>query len=92
MSNEATYITFETDDGEEVRFEVVETTTIAGREYLMITEPDEEDEVPSMAYIMRKISDEGEDAFYEIVDDETELDSVFKVFEQLLEDEVDFID
>ncbi|MBR0153895.1 MAG: DUF1292 domain-containing protein [Lachnospiraceae bacterium] len=92
MSNEATYITFETDDGEEVRFEVVETTTIAGREYLMVTDPDEEDEAPGMAYIMRKTSDEGEDAFYELVDDETELESVFKVFEQLLEDEIDFID
>ena len=91
MSDESLVLSFEDEDGQIHHFEVVETTTIAGREYLLLQDPstgDEDEEY--QAYIMRKTGEEEDDAFYEFVSDETELQSVFEVFEQLLEDEVDF--
>ncbi|MBR1758744.1 MAG: DUF1292 domain-containing protein [Lachnospiraceae bacterium] len=83
---------FEDEDGNQEIFEVVETTTIMGVEYLMVqdaVEEEDEEETPQ-AYIMKKVGDKEDDVFYEFVEDEDELESVFKVFEELLED-IDFL-
>ena len=77
---------FTTDEGEEVPFFVVEETKIAGENYLLVTDS-EEDEAD--AYIFREVSENENDSFYEMVEDEDELQAVFKVFEQMLDD-VDF--
>ena len=89
QENELLY--FEDEDGGKYCFRIVETTTIAGKEYLMVQEDEPDEEDAALAYIMRKVGDDEEDAYYEFVDDEDELDSVFAVFEQLLED-IDFIE
>ena len=77
---------FTTDEEEEVPFFVVEETKIAGENYLLVTDS-EEDEAD--AYIFREVSENENDSFYEMVEDEDELQAVFKVFEQMLDD-VDF--
>ena len=88
--NEYESIPFVTEDGEEVEFYVLEQTTLNGFHYLLVedgsADPEEEDVV---VYIMKGAAgseDEEEMAAYEMVEDEEELISVSKVFEQLMED------
>lgn len=82
-------IPFLTDDGLEIEFYVIEQTRINGVDYLLVSddlnESEEEDE--TLVYIMKESAEE-EDGMktYEMVEDEAELTSVFKIFEQLIED------
>ena len=69
-------IPFKDEDGKEKEFYVLEQTTLNGFHYLLVEDgsadaDDEEDE---------------EWATYEMVEDEEELISVSKVFEQLMDD------
>ena len=77
---------FTTDEGEEVPFFVVEETKIAGENYLLVTDS-EEDEAD--AYILREVSENENDSFYEMVEDEEKINALSKVFAELLDD-VDF--
>ena len=88
--NDYESIPFVTEDGEEVEFYVLEQTTLNGFHYLLVedgsADPEEEDVV---VYIMKGAADAAEDeewATYEMVEDEEELISVSKVFEQLMDD------
>ena len=76
-------ILFTTDDGEEIPFIIVEQTTIAGTNYLLVTENDEDE---ADAYILRAIVDEEDQLTYEMVDDEEQLTALAKVFEELIDD------
>lgn len=78
-------ITFVPDDQEEaVEFYVLEETRIGGVDYILVTDSEEGD---AECLILKDMS-RAEDAegLYVIVEDETELDSVFGVFEQMMED------
>ena len=77
---------FTTDEGEEVPFFVVEETKIAGENYLLVTDS-EEDEAD--AYIFREVAENENDSFYEMVEDEEKINALSKVFAELLDD-VDF--
>lgn len=78
-------ITFTAEDGEEVLFHVVEETRINGRNYLLVLDDIEEEEAEAL--ILKDTSAEtSAEAVYEIVEDETELAAIAKVFEELLED------
>ena len=75
--------TFE-DTKEEVDFFVLEQTRISGKNYILVTDS-EEDEAECL--ILRDMSSaEDTESVYEIVEDDVELSSVLKVFEELLED------
>ncbi|MDO4265968.1 MAG: DUF1292 domain-containing protein [Eubacteriales bacterium] len=76
------------DDGSEIEFTILEKTTLGGIDYILVTDaPDDED---GECYVMRDVSEAGdEEAVYESVDDETELNAVFKIFEEMLKDEID---
>ena len=65
-------------------FNIIESTTIMGREYILVTEREDEDTV----YLMRRDSEDSasDEVSYSFVEDESELDSVSKVFQELLED------
>lgn len=83
-------IPFLTDDGLEIEFCVIEQTRINGVNYLLVSddlnESSEEDE-ETLVYIMKESAEEDEGMkTYEMVEDEAELASVFKIFEQLIED------
>ena len=74
------------DTGEEVELYVIEETRVNGRNYLLVTDRDEDLE-EGEAYILKDMSSpEDTDALYEMVEDEEELDSVSKIFEEMLED------
>lgn len=74
-----------TEDGEEVKFFVIEETRIAGINYLLVSDSETED---GDAYILKDTSDsEDSDALYEMVEDDEELSYLSKIFNELLGDE-----
>lgn len=73
------------DDGTQAEFLVIEETRLGGNDYLLVADSDAED---AECLILKDTSNpEDPDAVYELVEDETELDAVSKVFEELLSDE-----
>ena len=79
-------ICFVDEEGKEVEMYVIEETRINNVNYILVTPDDGEDE-EAEAYILKDISDDGdEEAVYEIVDDESEIDYIGKIFSELLED------
>ena len=74
------------DDEQTIEFYVLEETKLNGKNYLLVTdEADEEAEAD--CYILKDMSAEGdEDALYEFVEDDEELEGLMKIFEELLED------
>lgn len=77
-------IKFQSPDGTVEEFYIEEQTMIGGVSYLLVSDsPDEE----ATAYIFKDVSTDTEpEACYEMVEDEEELQAVFKVFEQMLDD------
>lgn len=76
---------FITDDNEKVKFYVIEETRVNGMNYLLVSESDDEE---AECYILKDVSSqEASEAAYEFVEDDAELDCVFKIFEELIEDE-----
>lgn len=77
-------IKFQSDGAETVEFFVLEQTTINGTSYILVTDSEEGD---AECLILRDRSEtEDTESIYEIVEDDTELSAVSKVFEELLED------
>lgn len=79
-------VTFITDNGERVEFFVLEQTMINGTNYILVTDDIEDEE--AYVYIMKENTGDVKDGLnaYEIVEDEDELLSVSKIFEQLMDD------
>ena len=84
-------ITFETEDGT-LDFFVLSQTRINGMDYLLVSDTDD-DEAENEAYILKDVSSESDTfAEYEFVENEQELDAVYKVFvEELGDEDIDFI-
>ncbi|MCC8126671.1 MAG: DUF1292 domain-containing protein [Clostridiales bacterium] len=79
-------ITLVTDTGEKVEFYVLEETRINGTNYLLVTDSEEEEEEGD-CYILRDYSDEKEqDAAYEFVEDDEELEYLLRIFTELMSD------
>lgn len=75
--------TFE-DTNETVDFYVLEQTKINGSSYILVTDSEEDD---AQCLILKESSvTDGKDSIYDIVEDDTELLAISKVFEELLED------
>lgn len=78
-------ITFvQEETGEETEFFVLEETRLNGKDYILVTDSEDDD---AEALILRDLSADGDmEAVYEIVEDDQELECVMGIFEQLLED------
>lgn len=77
-------LTFAVSEDETVTFYVLEQTRINSINYLLVTDS-EEDEAD--AYILKDVSGPSDtEAVYEMVEDETEMDSVAKVFAEEISD------
>lgn len=73
------------DDGTQAVFYVIEETRLGGSNYLLVADSDEDD---AECLILKDMSEEEDpEAVYMPVEDETELDAVSRVFEELLSDE-----
>ncbi|MCI8724527.1 MAG: DUF1292 domain-containing protein [Hungatella sp.] len=82
--SEEKMITLETEEGENVDFYVLEETKINGMSYLLVTDTEDED---GECYILKDRSKaEEEEAVYEFVEDDSEIDYLFKIFTELMED------
>ena len=74
------------DEDQTIEFYVVEETKLNGRNYLLVTDA-EDDEEDADCYILKDMSAEDEaEALYEFVEDDEELEGLMKIFEELLED------
>ena len=83
MSEEKKMI-LETEEGEQVDFYVLEETRINGMNYLLVTDTEDED---GECYILKDRSKAEEtDALYEFVEDDDEIDYLFKIFTELIDD------
>ena len=79
-------ITLQTEDGEFVDFYVLEETRINGMNYLMVTDS-EDDEEDGECYILKDVSKaEDSDAVYEFVENDDELDYLYRIFTEPMED------
>lgn len=78
-------ITFTLDDtSETVEFYVLDQTRISGVNYLLVADSMEEE---AEALILKDTADEASaESIYEIVDDDTELKAIAKVFEEAIGD------
>ena len=81
-NKETKVVNFTTDNGEEIPFFVVEETKIAGENYLLVTDS-EDDEAD--AYILREVSENTEESFYEMLEDDDKINAISKVFAELLD-------
>ncbi len=77
-------ISFRAEDGQIDEFYVEEQTTIGGQSYLLVSDSMDDE---ANAYVLKDISSgEGEEVCYEMVEDDEELDAVFKIFQEMMED------
>ena len=79
-------ITLTTSDGEKLEFYVLEETRISGMNYLLVTDSQEDDEEGECYILKDKSGREEEEAVYEFVDDDDEMDYLFRIFTELMED------
>ena len=86
MEKKEEVITFRTDDGEEVCFEVIEQTRLNGVDYLLVAEEDGDEEEVTALILKDSSLESDSEAVYEIVEDEEELALIASIFEELLED------
>lgn len=70
--------------GEELEFYVLEQTKVNGTSYILVTDSEVGD--AECMILKDKATAENSDSIYEFVEDDVELDAVFKIFEELLED------
>ena len=78
-------ITLLTDTGEAVDFYVLEETRINGMNYLMVTDTKEDED--GECYVLKDLSGSADsEAVYEFVENDDELDYLYRIFSELLED------
>lgn len=87
MDNEGALITLTDDEGNKVEFEFLDVVEFEGEEYIVLIENDEDaDEV-----VILKINAIDEDTEeYVSIDDDELLQSIFEIFKQKYEGEIDF--
>ena len=74
------------ENGEELEFEVIETTRLGGVDYYLVCDTEDEES----AYILKDVSKvEEEVSVYEFVEDDKEYDAIAAIFEEIMDD-VDF--
>lgn len=72
------------EDGEQIQFYVVEQTRVNGKDYILVTETEDEE---AESYILKDVSSDKEtEAVYEFVEEEDELNALAAVFSELVDD------
>ena len=88
-------IDFVDEDGDNEELTVLFQTRLAGINYLLVSDAEieelEDDDATVDVFIIKEeaVSDDGEDVLYKVVEDEKEILTVSKVFEEMMDD-VDF--
>ncbi len=85
MNSEEKKITLTTEEGETVDFYVLEETRINSMNYLLVTDAADEDQ-EGECYILKDLSKRDDaEALFEFVEDDNEIDYLFKIFSELLD-------
>ena len=71
--------------GDQIRFIVEEETMLNGAKYLLVSEETEDGD--SDAYILKEVPTEGEEAVYEMVEDDVEFSALAKIFSELTDED-----
>ncbi len=81
-------VIFTDEDGIETTFYVIEQTVLAGITYLLVTDSDSSEDEDAVSLILKEnaSASKGDMATFDIVDDEKELESVARIFSELLSD------
>jgi uncharacterized protein YrzB (UPF0473 family) len=83
------------EDGEEVEFEHIDTIEMKGNEYVVLApleaedDDNDDDEVEEVIILKIDHGEDGEDTFVTIEDD-SELEEVFELFQTRLEEEFEY--
>jgi hypothetical protein len=77
-------IVFTTQDNEQIEFYVLEQTMINGVNYILVADAIDEEE--ANALILKESANEADDVLYDVVEDDTELQAISKVFIEMLDD------
>lgn len=85
QQEEVQRVSFTDEDGEETLFYVLEQTRIGAINYLLVADSLEEEEAEALILKETGMS-EDDNLIYDIVEDDTELAAISKVFGELLED------
>lgn len=71
------------ENGEEIEFEVIETTRLGGVDYYLVCDTEDEEN----AYILKDVSKVDEEiSIYEFVEDDKEYDAIAAIFEEIVDD------
>ncbi|MCI5952148.1 MAG: DUF1292 domain-containing protein [Anaerostipes sp.] len=81
MSKKPEAIVFYDEEDNEIQLEVLEQTTIAGQNYLLVSDQEED-----AVLLFREVPEDGDFVSYEIVEDDTEIEALLKVFNELIEE------
>lgn len=81
MSKKTEAIVFYDEEDNEIQLEVLEQTTIAGQNYLLVSDQEED-----AVLLFREVPEDGDFVSYEIVEDDTEIEALLKVFNELIEE------
>lgn len=74
------------ENGEEIEFEVIETTRLGGVDYYLVGDTEDKES----AYILKDVSTvEDEMSVYEFVEEDKEYEAIAAIFEEIMDD-VDF--
>lgn len=87
MENNNEKITLVNDEGLEIEFDVVAGINYNEEFYLIMCPNNLEDVEDDEAFVFKYIEYEDGDVEYEYVDDDETLDAVFKIYEELIEEE-----
>lgn len=71
------------DTQEIVEFFCLEQTQINNQNYLLVTEDEDGD---TDAYILKETASEGEEIIYEMVENDSEIEAIAKIFAELMEE------
>lgn len=85
QQEEVQKVSFTDENGEEILFYVLEQTRIGAVNYLLVTDSLTDEEAQALILKETGMSEE-KDLVYDIVEDDTELAAISKVFGELLED------
>lgn len=79
-------IVMQGENGENIEFEVIETTRLGGVDYYLVCDTEDEES----AYILKDVSSVDEEtSIYEFVEDDKEYDAIAAIFEEIMDD-IDF--
>lgn len=80
---------FISENGEKLELFVIEETRINGINYLLVSESEDDE---AEAYILRDTSEQtDEEASYEFIEDEEELQALGKVFAELMDEDTELL-